>query len=1131
MTRRPTGNQRTDAKNKLGLSGIAPVDPAGAESLPWNDTHGHRSMRIITPGGTPVRATHPGVVGRVELSEGAGVVEIVATEGALNSQTRKESAFTRYDNLGSIVVGFGQKVIAGQQIGTVSFFNLASAGAQGMGYQVFKNGYGYISSEAEPTSAEGIAIVKAANPDGIAPNQDEILRKEVSATTNGVRLAEDETPGTTSAIPSKGLESPNPPYTSFPQVNYRELVNQVYSHDFLIFISGVDVTKYMTGQLQISLVDKDGWNEASFSLNNASNNFVITRENLGINGNAPKFRTGNNAGEDKYSERAKKELMEYKNDLKRNPYVDVEKMEEVLASSSQGIVNVNATGMSKAAVGNQTEDIAISSREELGRKSVGGQVSTRHLDRRWPIGYQSTVLHKNDPIRIFRKNPLREADEWMPAFTGYLENISYDTNYHTGVSNVKITCYDIRAFAQKKRIQTTAVIGVTNPRSIFKGPPGSVDSVFTDLLDPSINGHPLAGRRFEDVMEYLITGTATQDPDLSSRFGNSGYSRGLGDFTLGDKIYYKPGDFRTGEQPDPLEHWHALCLFGMDGRTVNRGDNTVTIKQGRTKTLLGAEMNRRWITESEARRIGKETAHDGEWAPHKMFVHFLLPAGGTGAKNLLDFDALNADTNKLDFRSVLDVMQDFANRIDYQFWVTPMGDFVVEFPQYDFFPKDYGEYSTVFTVNRHLQSDNIQDEAGDIVTAIIAHGRISAINEADIDAPFQPKAVVVAPLMMGRYGVVEHELSLPYIADSKSLKRLAVIEFQKKLSEANKMDLQFDYRPFITPNRPIENFERQRMAVVTAIQNSLDLFKSGSTSVTSRYVRRSLLREDGTLGYTLITGNISMPISYRQIYGAGTESSIGSGFPRGRSTLKVATSPINPAASTGTGITTTNPIVTNSNKVTVSAINQLAMETGLSDESRGRFLALAQQMSGFNPEARNASTGGYGLFQLREDARKVDPSTGALGIGDSSDSDDQITASLTYFTGLSEKYRGNLDAVVAEFSLGIDKVKNSSVVQAFQDGFGRINKELGVNFQQLTQTISSGFNKLFPGEIASVDTTVETASDDTLVAMDTAETDGPVPSSSGFQGNMGVIVFDISREQSRSTTESAVEKQVRESNG
>jgi len=860
MANQKTGDTRTTAKNKFGLQGQSPIDPAFGEVLPGGSDPSQKALVIFANGGTEVRATHPGRVRSIQKEEKDFVVEVSATQGILDRATQRATAFTRYSNLGTVDVVPGERILTGQQLGTVSFFR--RGGQTSLSYQTFINGTGTKASEVAPASEKGRDVVAQANPQGQPPDKATLLRAPPPEGEDALNREEPDTT-TVADIPTTGERVSNGDLASYiPQVRFAEQKNQVFNHDFMVFINGVDVTKYVVGSLSINLVDKDGFNEADFELNNTHDNFVVTNNNLGINDTlTPIFRSSDISGENKYSELAKKKILEYKNDEKRNPFVDIETMQIVKVTT--GVANVTGLGREQQVAGTEVRDQAEGSRQ-IAQRDTLKKPAGKLVDRRWHIGHQSTVFHKNDPIRIFRRNPLRETDEWMPAFTGYLSKISYNTNYVNGYSTVKLACYDIRALIQKMRVQTTAVVGITNPRALFLSSEKNSSSLFTDLINPVILGHPLGAKRFEDVMEFLITGTAEQDPGLRDRFAPSEFVRGVGEFTVGDRIYYNPGKRQDGIDPDSLEHWHALCLFGMDGQTRITGNETTgdfigppapQASSGTAKRAGDAPFNRRWLTEVEAKTIGAGTVHDGEWSPHKQFLHFLLPAEGTGASNLLDFDAVNANSNQLDFRSRLDIMQDFCNRIDYQFWVTPIGDIVVEFPMYDFRPEDYGEFRTVFQVDKHLRSDNIQDEAGEMVTAIVAHGALTPLKGVGPAEQFQPKAIVVAPMMMMRYGVNEQELPLPFVGDINSLARLAKIEFLKRLSESNKMDMDFDYRPFILPNRPIENVERKRMGLTTAINNSVEVFQSGSTTVTARYIRRQILNQDKkTISYTFIFG-------------------------------------------------------------------------------------------------------------------------------------------------------------------------------------------------------------------------------------------------------------------------------------
>lgn len=1127
-----TGDTRTTAKNKFGLQGQSPIDPQLGEVLP----RALPGLVIAAEGGTEVRATHPGRVRSVTKTGSTFFVEVAATQGPLTKEALSDIPFTSYGNLGTVDVTRGDSITPGQQIGTVAFRRVQTS----LFYQTFLKGVRSSANEVAPDSRLGRLMVSQANPDGIPPAPETQLREPPPEGDAALNRDPADT-ATVDGLPTTGERISNGDLARYaPQVRFAEQKNQVFNHDFLVFIDGVDITKFVTGELVVNLADKDGWNEANFELNNSHDNFVVTLNNLGMNESGiPTFRSTDVSGENKYSEVAKERILIYKDDEERNPFVDIERMK--IAGTTSGVQNVNVTGREQ-----EQADVAVRNQAETSRQIAQRESLTRAVDvptvgRRWHIGHQSTVFHKNDPVRIFRKNPLKEVDEWMPAFTGYLNQISYNTNYVNGTSVVKLSCYDIRALAQKMRVQTTAVTGVTNPRAIFLSAEGDERSLFTDLINPAILGHPLSGTRYEDVMEFLITGTSEQDPAVKERFAASKFRRGIGDFTVGDRIYYKPGKRKDGVLPDPLEQWHGLCLFGMDGQRRIGKDRRTVLGGSAGKTVLGAPFNRRWLTEAEARKIGRETTHDGEWAPHKQFLHFLLPVEGTGARNLLDFDAVNATSNQLDFRSRLDIMQDFSNRIDYQFWVTPIGDIVIEFPMYDFRPEDYQEFRSILQVDKHLRSDNIQDEAGEMITAIVAHGGITPLrNVGEPAEQFQPKAIVVAPLMMMRYGVIEHELTLPFISDANSLRRIASIEFQKKLAESNKMDMDFDYRPFLLPNRPIENVERKRMGLTTAVRNSLSIFRDASTAVTTRYVRRQILNQDRrSVSYTLITGGESMPITYREIYEPGT-AGIGAniaagteantvrlridGIDEGISTEGQATS--NSANPEGTDPTIPLQVVGTANTTRTTGVATNSPTPSI--EQVSRFVALAQQQSGFNPLNRN-SDGGYGIFGLRPEVRAS--ANGGLGIGDSTDVGTQISAADQYFRGLVGKWAGDLDMAVSEFVLGANKIRNAGILEEFKKGFLAVNKQLGKEFEKIAQPLTEGFKKLFPGETNPVDTQLTSQSEDAAKAGEAAA-ETPEDSAKGSQSTVGILVFDNRGELATKTNSQSLQQtQAVQNNG
>jgi hypothetical protein len=261
-----------------------------------------------------------------------------------------------------------------------------------------------------------------------------------------------------------------------------------------------------------------------------------------------------------------------------------------------------------------------------------------------------------------------------------------------------------------------------------------------------------------------------------------------------------------------------------------------------------------------------------------------------------------------------------------------------------------------------------------------------------------------------------------------------------------------------------------------------------------------------------------MPISYRQIYLPGTQGlgavegrSPNTGFPR--VPVTVQGSGANASGNPGTGLETTKPLLTPGNQTAIAAINEYVdTEEGFTTEMAGRFKAAGQMLSGFTETARHISTDGFGVFMMKSDVRGDDLAAGAFGIGDSTNITDQIKASGEYFMGLVEKYGGELDDAMAEFSLGAKAIKNIDIREEWNEGWGKVNKELGEAWEELSQSLQDGWDVLFPGQTIPVDTETTAASDEAKEVQATAE-ESIIPNDPGFQSSVGVLAFDNESER------------------
>ena len=479
-------------------------------------------------------------------------------------------------------------------------------------------------------------------------------------------------------------------------------------------------------------------------------------------------------------------------------------------------------------------------------QNIRNPVDSDTGDSRWPLQERSVVFHKNDAVRVFIHNPLTaDDDSWMYGFTGFIDQYPVQTDYLTGQSTIQIQCYDIKSLMQKMRVQQNSVYPTVEPTQLFQ----DRSSIFADMVAPSGSrlNHTFANMAFEDSMALLTTGTRVDRRGQGRKFG-------VGDLAVGKIVTYP-----VTENPDDdvnratLEEWHSLCLNGAAPLTSTNEIADTTL-----------------LTRQQIDLIGRETTSDGAYAPTRGLVHFLLPKDGTAARNLTQ-TTFDSGSEQRDFVTRFEIITDFCARLDYEFLVLPTGDIAFEFPMYDFLPEDFGDYKGVFEADYHLMTGNMADESGELVTAIVVSGgpaRTEVDEFGNAPAKVVPRGIIQSSVMAARVGVTVEQVSLPFVQTAARLRSLGFIEFQKRLSNASTFDMEFGFRPFILPNRPLYNTVEKRMGLTSSVTNTMAVFGVCSTGTSIKYVRQ--VRSDGT--FRFITGSDAMPISYRKIFPGNTKS-------------------------------------------------------------------------------------------------------------------------------------------------------------------------------------------------------------------------------------------------------------------
>ena len=342
---------------------------------------------------------------------------------------------------------------------------------------------------------------------------------------------------------------------------------------------------------------------------------------------------------------------------------------------------------------------------------------------------------------------------------------------------------------------------------------------------------------------------ATANKTAVSPSAKSSMLRGhVGRLTRGKTYKYSSND------PAKLETWHNLCVFGNEGGF--------------------------YLTYDQVTMLGKGTVLENvEGSPYNGYVHMLLPAKGTPAEGYAqsDYNYQHDMESEIAFSTRYDLIEHVCKNLEFQWWVTAWGDVVFEFPCFDFSPKGFGNWSTVFTLEKHAMNASMEDEATDVPTALVVTGQERNKQAGDTaNSPprsINPNRVVVyAPLLAARSGVIVEPINAPTalggeITGGNAQQRLeawGALQLAIKIGESSTMNIPMPYRPWITPNRPVEHVLRKRIGVTHQVTHSLSIGGVCSTTPQMKFVKK--LANDGKYRYPT-SGGEDMPINYATMFG------------------------------------------------------------------------------------------------------------------------------------------------------------------------------------------------------------------------------------------------------------------------
>jgi len=391
--------------------------------------------------------------------------------------------------------------------------------------------------------------------------------------------------------------------------------------------------------------------------------------------------------------------------------------------------------------------------------------------------------------------------------------------------------------AQRRAIeQSNAAPGTTAARQLARVYATYVNyeqkraGIYSDLVASNYGmAHPLMGKTFETAVEFLCT-TNTQ----------------IAKGTIESIGSYKKG---------VLDKWNRTVLFGVIGRPM---------------------------TFNEVSIIGTNTTRDlnNPFCPFNAFYHLLRPADGTGAATIVqkhssDTSAVSKKTPPT-YETRKTLLDSICEALDYQFFCNGMGDLIFEMPNYNAMPHDFGRiFEGAYRITQDWIKSSVTEE-GDVPTGWVITGQeldklTEKATEGQVSKEVYRKKSILLPWLARRVGVkVEHiNVKIPGVGAPTTARQMdqlmvyAGLYIQRQIARAHTFNVNYPFRPYVLPNRPLYLVPIQRIGLPTSVTHSMEPPSGACRSESTMAYTRWLFR-DGT--FRFMGGGTRQPVSYTSFF-------------------------------------------------------------------------------------------------------------------------------------------------------------------------------------------------------------------------------------------------------------------------
>ena len=475
-----------------------------------------------------------------------------------------------------------------------------------------------------------------------------------------------------------------------------------------------------------------------------------------------------------------------------------------------------------------------------------------------------SVISCGDTVRVYIKDPF--SDYWYRGFTGYASPVTDSYNAEADYFTLTVHCEDTKRWIRATRLGW-GVWGSNSPVSYATTEEANKASVY------SIWQHVAPGMSLEELVVWLITGKGLDSSIVGNMKETTNKDQKIkelelrcGNFTLGKRFVIKNN--KDVEEAQLFLMDECLRVQGKGGDA----EDLIT-EEGKFVTRLGSG--------EYAKKVDDGNIYNVDGQIHVIIPEFLTHTSKDESGIDLKPHTMTSEIGYRDeYSSRLGIIKDWADTVEFEFYALPNGDVVLEFPQYDFRPEDYGEANKSVTsgeifkiTNKEITGWNITEDDSGIDTLFVVGGsleqyfkKVGDMAQLDGRIGFAAKESLAK-----RFGWRCRNLDAPLITSKEGCELLAEALLNRSFANAKTMRVDCTARYETWPGRPYQMEGRKVLGYCTSIEHVLIWGSQIKTTINLGYLRgwNEKRKEWTTIGGRLISEERRF-LDYSKLYAKGT---------------------------------------------------------------------------------------------------------------------------------------------------------------------------------------------------------------------------------------------------------------------